>query len=1234
MRLGHIGQHVDIDKESATLLARVDTGSSDGLSSSVSSSGFSGLSDAPSGLIGSPPSATPLTTFYWATRDENYRVVDYREVVGWRVGNLKGDLPSNSYSTAVVGDANADANVDIAEASSSGDANNGSPTITEGAHASNNASSCSANLTVAINATTFGVFLQSISDMSAEVLSFMATRWQDLVASRHEGGATGFHLGKLLVNQARTQVVKSIAFVVRCILVLTDVMGLFAGLVVVLVGRYSWFLFKELPSRFRQYAAVLAHYLQTLVSGMLARCAESVHDLTVAWGEVSRRSQLRKLELDNALREAELRAQTLDEQIARKELEAVRRRMEMSIMDLETEGHEEWKRKLPELRRNAGWVPTAKLPQPPASVEQGTKTADLPIPAPVPVPAPAAAPSSLFSAPVSCPTHSSLRHRPRPRSTRQSLVKVDYESSDDEELARFREKTGFSPRAAPLSSAEEQGLRRERRLQQQMEAEERPQESRAGRHFIAQLEGMFAGEVDVLASDDEKVASDEQTHQTMQETESATPETPPTAGDAVVIDETAAPEAMLQEGAQSIGPLPTIPGAWEADEEVPEKVFSEAGPVVSLVEKLEPAVSESPARTVDLCPQPSSPPGSQNNRVDQEEKDRDDNEEDNQGKEKVNEEDDDSDDDDDDDAKPDSKGSLSNAAVSPAPNAEPPSNAALPTNVNLLGAGQEVPRAAGQSPRGILRTENGTRQSSARVRFAEETNTYHFRGDSCPMEVEASVEVIASTPTPTPSLPEPQAPQVHQMPEVVEGEREQAQVDQASTSWQEAIVRPTALDEVVRTSMRESRATGRPRLIRPGSADAEGSSAPEVHMEEGGFGTPAVQDSLDLQCTAMDLDGEEEPPRETNAMEVDVAVEAAETSANIADGEEQETPAPVQLPPGAHVGADGVIELGVYTGLGERDPAVIAYREQDDSEGDSESDSSVRSAADFERVMGNLGIDEDGHYLSDSTEDEPEGDDSGLEGGDEAAYSDDGGDVLGFNAIGNAVDESEGEESDFVEDNDDEDSDFSDSSAPLRDLPAQDLELMRRYWPERLRALEQIDEDEEGEEEDEEDREDEEEDREDSQGGNIGGAGGGNGDAGTGGGNGDAVQGQHSRQESNSGNQVKEESRGEIRGHSQPQPQQEQPPSWKQLMAAIKSLPESCLVEPSEAETVVVNGHVGISPSWVARNPGFTLSQRGQNFLRCNESFRVEYGWKLILNCEAAKSGCDRYRTAKKARVE
>lgn len=1164
------------------------------------------LSTAGTGLIGTPPSATPLTTFYVATHDENYRIIDYQEVVGWRVGNLKGDLLSNSYSTAVVGDANTDAAAAATKKTIESDASSSS----------------------AMNASTsaFSSFLsdlrQSTEAMLSAMVTFLAATWQDLVAD-HFKDVPVEQWAKWLSSLVRTQLVNTLGFMVRCIIVLTDVMGLFAFLVVTLLGRYSWFFCKEMPSRFRRYAPVLAYLVPNLISSMLARCAVAVHDLATAWGEARERHRLRMLELDLAIRGINHESRMLDERIARE----------------------------------------ARV----APVDQGIQTD-----APVPVPAPALAPASV-PAPVRGPT---IRQQPmespflsRPvvptnwghgrmsLPTRRPLPKpvAEYESSDEEELATFREMSaGFSLRAAkPV-------------------VEEAP------------------------ASD--AVASDEQTHSTKQEAEPT-----PTAETAVVEETADAPEAMPQDGAQSIGSRNPMPGAWEAEEEVPKKASSEAGPAELLAEKQETADSVIPAGNEDLRPSTPPPQSQQDKAADEEEKDGGDNGANNDNG--RDDKDNDDGDDDDDDTMPGSEGTLSGVAVSPAPvNAKPPSIAALPVPiVNLPDAGQEVPRAARQSPRGILRTENGPRQLSGRVRFAEETNTYLFRGDSCPMEAEDSMEIVATgTPTPmtVPTQPEPEVPQVPQLPEVAEGQGVQAQVNQALIPFQQPLVRPTAIEEAVRTSMRGSRAAGRPRQIRPvrrqiprrepgqgsrvdtssvfayqwptpaapqpepepvqqpqpsqppvgpfaglvnqGSADAGGSSTttvPEVDMEEGEDATPAVQDSLNLPST-MDVD-HPEPPSETNEMEVDAAVPAAETNANIADGEVQFSDAPVQLPPGAHVGEDGVIELGTYTGLGERDPEVIAYRERhdDDSESDSCSDNSESSAdSEFEALMGNLDIDEDGHYRSSSTESEPENDDSDSKSGGSGVYSD---------VDGDAVDESASEESDSVEEDDEEDSDLYDSppespTAILSRLSEADMVLARRWWPERMARLARMAADEEEEDsEDEEDKGDGEEDgseEEDGKGGGgapSGGHGGNSGGQGGGGQFGDGDAGSKGGRGGNDGDgeAVKEQSSSQE-SSSQTEPREEEPPAWRLVRNAIDGLPESCRVDPSRARTVEVDGHTGIDAIWVASNPGFLLTQAGKNFLRCNENFRVAFGWRLIRNCEAHKFGEISHRTAKKARTD
>ncbi|EXJ79836.1 hypothetical protein A1O3_08121 [Capronia epimyces CBS 606.96] len=1187
MRQGHID--IDIGKEKTP--ERVDTSSSS-VDVAVTTAPPAPrvlstrlLSTIGTGLISTPPSATPLTTFYWATHDENYRIIDYQEVVGWRVGNLKGDLPSSSYSTAVVGDAspNAAHTPAFETASTRGNESNAS---------------------------------------SSAFATFMASKWQDLVVSHLEDGSAE-QLGIWLVNQTRTQLAKTLGFVVRSILKLTDVMGLFAFLVVALVGRYSWFLCKELPSLSRRYASVLAYLVQSLVNGLLARGAESLHGLTVAWEEARGKYQLRKLELENAIREAKLRARMLDEQIS-------------------------------------------KLPRPVAPVDQSTQTDALPAPAPAPATVLAPGPalkspkkqprklpreSPFFSGPnlptgmdLDLPLSSPAKPQPKSRAPTKSINEVDCESSDEEELARFREKTRF---ASPVTRPS-----RRRRTSEQQKALD---EWRAERAQRAQMKanarlssldpGMFPTLDKAAASDEDVVASDEQTQPTMQQAESTSQEAHPAAVDDVVVGQIAALEAMPQQKAQSSPPA--MPGAWDADEE-PEKAPSEADEAPSSAETPEVAAeSEIPAGVEDFRPPTTPPPQSQQDKtVEEEEKDADDND----GKDN----DDDDDSDDDDDTKPSSEGSLSAAALSPAPNAEPPSDAALPAaNVSLSGVGQEAPRAAGSTPRGILRSGNSTRQVSARVRFAEETNTYHFPGDRCPMEAEDSVDVVVSMPTPVPTLPEPEAPQAPQMPEVVEGESERAQVDQQPTPWQQTLVRPTELEEAVRTrgaTVNRGRRQIRPirrRLPRrepgqgssssvfshclstaaatqpesepvqpsqqpdglfPGLVNSEASTSaagisttPEVDMEEGGEEPPAVDDSFDPPSETMDVDWEE-PPSETNAMEVDADIPAAETNANNADGEVQTTTAPVQLPPGAYVGEDGVIELGMYTGEGERDPAVIAYREHLDSESESCSDSSEDSA-DFEQLNGNLDIDEDGYYRSSA--------DSDLDG--------------------DAVGESESEESASDEESEAEDSDLygSPPGSPTftrNRLSDEDLALAQRYWPELLEKQGESEEEDEEEDAEEDEGEDEEEDGREGPGGGSGGQGGGDnnrdGDAGHGGGtdgNGDAVKEPNSNQETDSRHNL--ENASQNPSPSQPQSRQEQPPSWRQVMDAIEGLPPVCWVEPSKVEMVIENGQIVINGGWVADNPGFTFSTTGKNFIRCNEKFRVQHGWRLIRNCEEWKAG-------------
>ncbi|KAL2432585.1 hypothetical protein ABEF95_013800 [Exophiala dermatitidis] len=1281
------------------------------------------LSTVGTGQIGSYPSVTPLTTFFVASYDEEFKVVDYQKLVGWRVGNLLGDLPNSSYSTAVADKFNTHL------------VPNKTVNETFFLPSSPNTTWVTQPLVI-IDPTLIESLLNSTKSIVGKQRGFLSSKWQSVALPSIPLGSGP----EWVIKQCKMFLKVSLRIVVRCLLDLLDVLGVFTPLIVAIFGRYAWFFFKAVPSTFRRYAPVAAYGLHALFH----KAIEILYGITVAWQDARRKHEFYKLQEENAIRAAKLKARKLEEELAMEESEKLTRQVRAA--EQEAKKLEERLKRLP-----TGLPEPQPQPQP------------QPAPAPAPAPASSASSSVASSSTQRVPARSSFMTRYRRSVNRQCAPPTlsrrtsnsDDESTDEEVLEEFRQRslyprTSPTPVAAPARSTRqgrgrdptprtrglfpteeetaasvaasgagaataegednvsptEQTRSTDQQLQQEQQHE---QPASLGLEEERQEEATANGEVD---NDVVEEASAESTQPTMQlaelpsgqqETEGALTAQP----EAVVVETVPAPEAMPLEGAQSGSPGP-VTGAREVEEE--EVVAVETQPASSSSETQEgPAAAAAPlaemsegsaavesqtpagapvASEEDGRPSNNTPPSAQEGEDGGDNGGNADNERSaNKGAEesvddsKVDDgnDDDNDNDDNDDDAPAGSGGSIVvseevvvGAGIANSQDAEPLSNAALPTpQGDLTGVGQEVPsRAAGpQQPRGILRTGNGTgdaggssQRSSARpqrsVRFAREPAMFHFRGDSSPMEVpRASVAVDETTPTkptqtpmalqapvqqaPQPMLPESEAPQVPQWPVVAGGEHGQqrfaAPLFPRLAAQTPSPVRPTALEEAVRTALSGGQARGGARPVRqavsrrllhqrvaqraspqhqpslfahllqtpPPSAaprvvfgtgvctptsvsSAAITTVADVDMEEGAAQEAPVAGNSDQQLlsTEMDVDGEI-PPSEEN-MEVD--------SENDAYGEVQMTSAPdVQSPPGGLVGEDRVTEQqqqwqqDASAGLGWRDPAAAAADElqqlllQSDGESESRSDTSD-SSAEFEQLMGNVGIGADGQYLSDS--EESDGD----------AVSDP---------------ESEGQYS-----HEEDRSDRSESPPPrlgLDELSEHDLAVMRRLWPDRMARIEagaegvfsSDEEEEDDEEEEEEDEEEEEEDWREDEGPGGGSAGGASGGA-SGGAGGEDASGS-----GDAADQPDTDRAGEQQG---------QPPSWAQVRAAIEGLPVTCWVEPSAARMTIIDGKIVIDPSWVASNPGFTMSTVGQAYLRGNDKFRESHGWELIQNAEARKA--------------
>ncbi|KAL2417668.1 hypothetical protein ABEF95_013287 [Exophiala dermatitidis] len=1271
------------------------------------------LSTVGTGQIGAYPSVTPLTTFFVASYDEEFKVVDYQKLVGWRVGNLLGDLPNSSYSTA------------IADKYNTHLVPNKTVNETFFLPASPNTTWVTQPLVI-IDPTLIESLLNSTKSIVTKQRGFLSSKWQSVALPSIPLGSGP----DWIIGQCKGFLKVSLRIVIRCLLDLLDVLGVFTPLVVAIFGRYAWFFFKAVPSTFRKYSPVAAYGLNALFH----KAIEILYGITTAWQDARRKHEFYKLQEENAIRAAKLKARKLEEELAMEESEKLTRQVRAA---------EQEAKKLEErLKRLPTGLPEP-MPQPP------------PAPAPAPAPASSASSSVASSSTQRVPARSSFMTRYRQSVNRRCApptlsrpTNSDDESTDEEVLEAFRQRSLYprtppTPVAAPARSRRQgrgrdptprtRGLfpteeesaasvaasgagaaaadgednvsptERTRSTDQQLQQEQQhEQPASLGLEEERQEEATANGEVD---NDVVEEASAESTQPIMQlaelpsgqqETEGASTAQP----EAVVVETVPAPEAMPLEGAQSGSPGP-VTGAREVEEEV---VAVETQPASSSETQEGPAAAAAPlaemsedsaaveSQTPAGAPVASEEDGRPSNNTAPSEQEGEDGSDiggkaDSEHSARVEESVDDSsvddgnDDDNDDDAPAGSGGSIVvseevvvGAGIANSQDAEPLSNAALPTpQGDLTGTGQEVPsRAAGpQQPRGILRTGNGTGDaggSSQRllarpqrsVRFAREPAMFQFWGNSSPMEVpRASMavdETLPTTPTqtpmalqapvqqaPQPMLPEPEAPQVPQLPVVAGGEHGQqrfaAPLFPRLAAQTPSPVRPTALEEAVRTALAGGQARGGARPVRqavsrrllhqreaqraspqhqpslfahllqtpPPSAaprvvfdtgvctptsvsSAATNTVADVDMEEGAAQEAPVAGNSDhqLQSTGMDVDGEI-PPSEEN-MEVDTE--------NDADGEVQMTSAPdVPFPPGGFVGEDRVTEQqqqwqqDASAGLGWRDPAAVADDElqqqllRSDGESESRSDTSD-SSAEFEQLMGNVGIGADGRYLSDS------------EGSDGDAVSEP---------------ESEGQYS-----HEEDRSDRSVSPPPrlgLDELSEHDLAVMRRLWPDRMARIEagaegefsssdEEEEDDDEEEEDEEEDDEEEGDWREDEGPGGGSAGDASGGA-SGGAGGDEASGS-----GDAADQSDTDGAGEQQG---------QPPSWAQVRAAIEGLPVTCWVEPTAARMTVIDGQIVIDPSWVASNPGFTMSTVGQSYLRGNDKFRESHGWELIQNAEAQK---------------